>query len=140
MALLLCVIRSLATIALSLLSILYLCNNIAKGKRQNKVAHEKIEYPISIRGRGKPIIQPTQVIWCRFSTMLVWTQENIWNRVLLERCPNPFVVWKRALVIKEIHITKNNIQLIICGIIFNAFTHLLCSKLCRLNMPSPICT
>ena len=25
--------------------------------------------------------------------MLVWTQENVWNRVLLERGTNPLVGW-----------------------------------------------
>ena len=48
-------IRSSATTALSLLSILHLCNDIAEGKRQNKVARQKIKYPISIQGRGKVI-------------------------------------------------------------------------------------
>ena len=30
-------------------------------------------------------------MWSGFSTMLVWMQENIWNRVLLERGTNPFI-------------------------------------------------
>ena len=36
---------SLAITALSLLFILHLCDDIAEGKRQNKVAHQKIKYP-----------------------------------------------------------------------------------------------
>ena len=75
------------------LSIFCLCDGIAEGKGQNEVAQEKIKCPVSIQGRGKPIIQPMQVMWSRFSTMPVWTQEKFWNRVLLERGTNPFVVW-----------------------------------------------
>ena len=88
-----CTVRSLATTDLSLFSILHLCDDIAKGKRQNKVEYEKLKYPVFLRGRGKPINQPTQVMWSGFSTMLVWTQENVWNWVLLERGTNLFVVW-----------------------------------------------
>ena len=48
-----CAIRNLATTALSLY-ILHLCDDIAEGKRQNRVAHEKIKCPVSIQGKVKP--------------------------------------------------------------------------------------
>ena len=56
------------------LSILRLCNHIAEGKRQNKVAHKNIKYPPSIQGThnllsAQQIFQPTWVMWSGFSTM-----------------------------------------------------------------------
>ena len=51
-----CAIRLLT--ALFFLSILYLCDNIVNGERQNKVAHEKIKYTVSIQGRGNKLINP----------------------------------------------------------------------------------
>ena len=48
-------------LSFSLLSIFPLCNNIAERKRQNNRAHQKIEFPHSIHGRGKPINLPSQL-------------------------------------------------------------------------------
>ena len=35
-----------------------MCDDIVKRKRQNNGAYQKIKYPISIHGRGKPINLP----------------------------------------------------------------------------------
>ena len=83
--------------ALSPVSIFPLCDDIAERKRQNNRTHQKIKYPASIHVEenqlfAKPISQPMQVMWSRFSTMLVWPQENVWNWVLLEKGTNPSIV------------------------------------------------
>ena len=56
-------IRNSVTNSFPLLSFLPLCNDIGEGKRQNKVAQEKVKYSLSIGDRGIKINQPSQLLY-----------------------------------------------------------------------------
>ena len=55
-------IRSLPTTTLSLLFILHLWDDIAEGKRQNKVAHKKIKYPVLYQVEKTKLISPANYL------------------------------------------------------------------------------
>ena len=57
-----------------------------------------MKYPVSIQGEKNQSISPGKYSAHggdveRVQHLLVWMQENLWNRVLLERGTNLFAVW-----------------------------------------------
>ena len=58
-----------------------------------------------IAGKGKPFNKSSNYsaqendVDLEFSTMLAWTQENVWNQVLLDRGINGYVVWTGLKII-----------------------------------------
>ena len=83
-------IRSLATNSSRPFSFLVMTFPREKDKIKK---HPRVNEIFSIPGLHKPINQPTQILWNRFSSMPVWTLGNSCHLLLLERNTNWFVVW-----------------------------------------------